>query len=262
MIHDIAFGIIISLLFISLVVLFCVVLIKLYIQKIKKYNAMIYENKIAFQKTLNSAIVETQEQLLTSISQDLHDDAGQKLTVINFQLENLKLDHPTCEDDLSPISESVKILSESLRQISHSLNNNWLIKNGLIKAIEQEINRIKKNKTITVILSVDDGKKTFKTDEQIVIFRIFQETINNILKHAKATEIKITITSTTNFKIMIEDNGIGFDQNEIKEKSYSMGIENCINRAKIIQYNFEIKSQPNIGTTVVLQENKLQNGSN
>jgi signal transduction histidine kinase len=253
MVKDIAFGIIISLLFISLVVLFCVILIKLYIQKIKKYNQQLFQNEIHFQKTLNTSILETQEQLLTSISQDLHDDAGQQLTVINFQLENLKLDYPNCTNDLNPISESVTKLSQSLRDISHSLNTNWLEKNGLIDAIKKEVNRLKKNKSITVNLKIDAIEKTFKNEEQIVIFRIFQELINNILKHAKATKIEICITNNTVFTITISDNGIGFDTNK---KTNSIGIQNCINRAKIIQYTFTINSQPNTGTTVILEENK------
>jgi glucose-6-phosphate-specific signal transduction histidine kinase len=92
MVKDIAFGIIISLLFISLVVLFCVIIIKLYVQKIKKYNKELYQKDLDHERNLNTTIVETQEQVLQNISQELHDDAGQQLTVINFQLENLKLD--------------------------------------------------------------------------------------------------------------------------------------------------------------------------
>ncbi len=254
MTNNIAFGIIIGLLFISLVVLFCAILIKLYIQKIKKYNAVIYENEINFQKTLNASILENQEQLLTSVSQDLHDDAGQQLTVINFQLENLKLDHPVCENDLQPISESVAHLAQSLRHISHSLNNNWLTANGLIEAIKHETQRLKKNKLLQVTLTIDNPQKQFQTDEQIVIFRIFQETINNILKHAKASKINIDITTKPFFKITIHDNGIGFDPAEKITKTNSTGIQNCSNRAKAIQYQFDIESNPNKGTTVVLQE--------
>lgn len=253
---NIALGIIIVLLFISLIVLFCAILIKLYIQKIKKYNAQIYENEIAFQKTLNSAIVESQEQLLTSISQDLHDDAGQQLTVINFQLENLKLDHPLCEDDLEPISNSVGKLSQSLRNISHSLNSNWLENNGLINAIENEVNRIKKNKLIEVLFQCKERKRKFNTSEQIVIFRIFQEVINNALKYANATKIEIRIETKPLFKITIEDNGKGFDKNKLENNTKSIGIENCITRAKIINYDFQIESEANIGTKVLLQEIK------
>ena len=256
MLNNIALGIIISLLLISLVVLFCVILIKLYIQKIKKYNAVIYQNEIEFQKTLNSSILESQEQLLHSISQDLHDDAGQQLTVINFQLENLKLDYPNCQDDLNPISESVSRISSSLRNISHSLNKNWLMENGLIEAILQEMERIKKNKILVIDTKIDTIDKIFTTDEQIVIYRIVQETINNILKHAKATKIELFISNNPNFKIIIQDNGVGFDQNKSSEKSNSIGIKNCIVRAELIKYNFEIESQPSIGTTVILQEIK------
>lgn len=255
MTKNIAFGIIIGLLFISLVVLFCAILIKLYIQKIKKYNAVIYENEIQFQKTLMASVIETQEQLLTSISQDLHDDAGQQLTIINFQLENLKLDHPNCKNDLDPISESVAGLSHSLRQISHSLNNNWIVSNGLLKAIRQETERIRKKTSVEVTLEIDNDQKSFQIDTQIVIFRIFQETVNNTLKHAKASKIEIHISTKPFFKISIHDNGIGFESDKIHEKKSSIGIPNCTNRAKMIGHHFEIKSTPGTGTTVILQEN-------
>lgn len=252
MVEDLAFGILISLLFISLVVLFCVILIKLYLQKIKKYNQQLFDNEINFQKTLTTSILETQEHLLTSISQDLHDDAGQQLTVINFQLENLKLDNPVIEKYLEPISHSVTNLSQTLRSISHNLNTNWLENNGLLNAIQAEVNRLKKNKSICINLKIDSNEKIFKNEEQIVIFRIFQEVINNVLKHAKATNIEISITTQSNFKISIQDNGIGFDSSK---KTNSIGIQNCINRAKMIHYNFEITSLPATGTTVILQEN-------
>src|SRR5690606_25326624 len=116
MLSNVAFGIIIGLIFIALVVLFCIVLVKLYINKIKTYTKVIYEKDLNFQKTLNSSIIETQEQVLNNVSQDLHDDAGQQLTYINFQLENLKLDSPEMRQILDPISQSLSQLSASVRR--------------------------------------------------------------------------------------------------------------------------------------------------
>lgn len=255
--NNIALGIVVGLLIISLVVLFCIVLIKLYIQKIKKYNAQIFENEIAFQKTLTSSIIETQEQLLSSISQDLHDDAGQQLTIINFQLENLKIDFPNCENNITSISESVGKLSQSLRQVSHSLNPNWLENNGLFEAINHEITRIQKNKKIDLVLVGENSKRKFKNGEQIVIFRIFQELLNNALKYAKASKIEVSITTKPTFKITITDNGIGFDVDKTVCKTNSIGIQNCIDRAKIINYSFKIESEINKGTTIILQEIKI-----
>ena len=139
MTFEIAFGIIVVFLLVCLIILFCGLLIKLYIYKVKKYTRVIFQKDIDFQKTLNTTIIETQEQVLKNISQDLHDDAGQQLTYINFQLENLKLDAPEFSSTLQPISESVSLLSSSIRGISHSLNNQLLRQHDLLKAIESEL---------------------------------------------------------------------------------------------------------------------------
>lgn len=251
MVKEIAFGIIISILLVSLVVLFCAILIKLYVKKIKEHNL----KELEFQKTLNNSILETQKQLLTSVSQDLHDDAGQQLTVINFQLENLKLDFPENESNLKPVSDSVVKLSESLRQISHSLNPNWLEKNGFIDAIKSEIKRIKKNKSITVNLHIDTFEKSFSNEEQIVLFRIFQEIINNTLKHAKATKIDVSLKKNPTFEMNITDNGIGFDYISKKDNNNSLGLENISKRAEIINYSAEIISETNNGTSITIKEN-------
>lgn len=250
--NNIAFGIIIGFLFTCLIVLFCIVIIKLYIQKIKKYNAVLYENEITFQKTLNSALLESQEHLLNNISQDIHDDAGQQLTVINFQLEHFKLDWPDASADLKPVSESLTNLADTLRKVSHSLNNQWLSQNGLIKAITQEVERIKKNKFIEINYVEPTSVKSFKPEEQIVLFRIFQECLNNTFKHARANQISIVISQNP-FSISIQDNGVGFDISQLNA-SQGIGIANCQQRAKVINYHFDIQSQPNHGTQIILSE--------
>lgn len=256
MVKDIAFGIIISLLFISLVILFCAIIIKLYIQKIKKYNQELYQKDIDFQKTLNNTILETQEQVLQNISQELHDDAGQQLTVINFQLENLKLDSKELDTALMPISKSVSALSKSIRNISHSLNNQLLSQQNLIKAIETEVNRLKENKLIRVNFNCDlANEKIFSVTEKIVLYRIFQESINNILKHAKATVIDIEICNIPKFWIKISDNGQGYDSENIKNKKQSLGLQNIISRAKIINFEAAIFSEIGHGTTTTIKEN-------
>lgn len=248
--NKIILGILVCLLFTTLVILFCIVIVKLYIKKIKEHNL----KELEFQKTLNKSIIETQEQLLATISNDLHDDVGQQLTVINFQLEHLKLQHPDCENHLQPVSDSVGKVSHSLREISHSLNANWLDRNGLIHAITSEIERIQKNKSIAAELTIDSHSLVIKNDVQIVIFRIFQESINNVLKHSKATKIEINIVTQPFFEITIKDNGCGFDPKIAWEKPNSIGIHNCINRAKLIEYDFEITSVLNQGTTLILRE--------
>ncbi|MFY0481827.1 sensor histidine kinase [Flavobacterium sp. PLA-1-15] len=252
---NLAFGIVIGVLFASLVVLFCILLGKLYINKIKNYTKVIYQKDIDFQKTLNSTIIETQEQVLNNISQDLHDDAGQQLTYINFQIENLKLDSPLLKETLEPLSESVSNLSKSIRSISHSLNNQFITKQDLLKVIESEVERLQKNPFIALtFIKKDKIEKAFTINEKIVIYRIFQETINNAFKHSKATEIAITIQNNRGFVMTISDNGKGFDYELIKENATNLGLKNLIARASIINYTVEIQSKKEKGTSIILSE--------
>ena len=253
---NITFGIVTILLFVSLILLFCAILIKLYVQKIKNYTKVIYQKDIDFQKSLNATIIETQEHVLTNISQDLHDDAGQQLTYINFQLENLKLESPELEATLQPISQSVVNLMHTVRSISHSLNNQLLMQQDLYKAIANEVQRLNKNKKVRLHLSIDkSNNKIFNNEEKIVIYRIFQEIINNIFKHAKAKEITIQLVSVPFFEMTISDNGKGFDVEKALEKE-SMGLKNIINRAGIIEYGVKIDSELNEGTSILLYETK------
>jgi len=257
MLDNIAFGIIIGILFISLLVLFCVLLVKLYIHKIKTYTKVIYEKDLDFQKTLNTTIIETQEQVLNNISQDLHDDAGQQLTYINFMVENLKLDQPELTESLEPISNSVQMLSRSIRSISHSLNNQLLMQQDLVKAIESEVQRLQKNTQINFSFSKDvKTQKIFGTNEKIVIYRIFQEVINNIFKHSGATEVNVKLSAYPLFKLVISDNGKGFDVAAAKSKKSGIGLNNVISRAEIINFEVNIESAKDKGTTITLAEAK------
>ena len=254
---NLAFGIIITLLFGSLVVLFCVLFGKLYINKIKNYTKVIYQKDIDFQKALTSTIIETQEQVLHNISQDLHDDAGQQLTYINFQIENLKLDSEVAKEMLEPLSESVSNLSKSIRSISHSLNNQFLTKQSLPKVIEAEVERLRKNPSIVLNYTQKDTiEKALTTNEKIIIYRIFQEIINNAFKHAKASVIDITIQTSPSFQMTITDNGKGFDFAAAKQSNATLGLWNINERAAIIQYKIEIQSEIERGTTIILSENK------
>jgi signal transduction histidine kinase len=255
MLKDIAFGIIIALLFITIVVVFCVIIIRLYIQKITKHNQIIFQKDLDFQKTINNTILETQEQVLQNISQELHDDAGQQLTVINFQLENLKLDSKEFDSALAPISKSVSELSKSIRSISHSLNNQLLSQQNLIKAIEIEVDRLRENKSIQINFVHDASNgQLFSVNEKIVLYRIFQEIINNILKHSKANVIDIEIKTNPKFELKISDNGQGFDLQNIINRKHSLGLQNIVERAKIINFEANIFSEINKGTNIIISE--------
>lgn len=253
--EKIALGIVIGLFFISLIVLFCVLIIKLYINKVKNYTKLIYQKDIDFQKALNQTIIETQEHVLNNIAQDLHDDVGQQLTYINFQLENLKLDNDAIKSSLEPLSESVGSLSHSIRSVSHSLSNQLIVQQDLLKAITNEVKRLQKNTKLKIESNIQETlRKEYTINEKIVVYRIFQEVINNCFKHAKASKISINIVTSPYFCMTISDNGKGFDYNKVKSNNATLGIHNMNNRAIIINYDFDIKTSIGEGTIIVLSE--------
>ncbi|WP_396158888.1 sensor histidine kinase [Flavobacterium sp.] len=250
--EEIISAILISIAIVVLVVFFCVLLIKLYIKKIKEHNI----KELAFQKTLTTTIIETQEQVLENISKDLHDDTGQQLTVINFQLENLKLDRPERQADLAPLSDSIRKLSDSIRGISHSLNNQLIMQQDLLKAIATEMERLQKNTKIAISFVLQPtSKRAFSSEEKIIIYRIFQESLNNAMKHARATSISLTVQLQPCFEMVISDNGQGFDTQAIQQKR-SLGLTNLKARAESIQYSVTIKSSPGNGTIITLLDTK------
>ena len=103
----------------------------------------------------------------------------------------------------------------------------------------------------------DQSKKDFSVNEKIFIFRIFQEIINNIFKHAAATQIEIRIKMNPIFEMQITDNGKGFNPTDT-QKHPTLGLQNMHGRAAIINYKLDIKSAVGSGTTVTLSENKTQ----
>ncbi|WDF65982.1 sensor histidine kinase [Flavobacterium sp. KACC 22763] len=254
--NQIVLGIIIAFIFIGLILFFCVILIRLYFNKIRKYTELLHEKDLNFQKAITQTVIETQEQVLNNISEDLHDDAGQQLTYINFQIENMKLDSPELEKILEPVSQSLGNLSKSIRSISHALNSQMLLQQDVIKAIIIEIERLQKNNKIQIIYSFEEiVVKKFSDNEKIIIYRIFQECISNILKHAKASKMNVSITTKPHFKMTITDNGKGFNSADKKDQ-LSLGLTNMANRANSIAYHLTVESEVGSGTKITLSENK------
>lgn len=254
--NQVVLGIIIAFIFIGLILFFCVILIRLYFNKIRKYTELLHEKDLNFQKAVTKTVLETQEQVLNNISQDLHDDAGQQLTYINFQIENMKLDSPELEKILEPVSQSLGNLSKSIRSISHALNSQLLLQQDVIKAIITEIERLQKNNKIEIAFSFEEIEvKEFSDNEKIIIYRIFQECLSNIFKHAKASKMSVSITTSPHFKMIITDNGKGFNSADKKDK-LSLGLTNMASRANSIAYQLDVESQPGSGTLIILSENK------
>lgn len=247
----------ILILIVSLVVITAIGFIILFLfYFIKKKKQVLFEKLMAekeFQQTLLQTQLEIQEQTLKNISQEVHDNIGQVLTLAKLNLNTL--DFANMNNLQQKVEDSKQLVSKAindLRDLSKSLNTDNVTTWGLIKSIEYQLELIRKNGYETKL--VIEGEITkLEPQKELIIFRIVQETLNNIMKHAEATKISVqAIYFMDTFELMILDNGKGFDIFQVEsDASRGLGIKNMHNRAKLVNAAFQLSST--IGSGTILQ---------
>ena len=149
------------------------------------------------------------------------------------------------------IQEIADVITESLsdlRNLSRSLSLDFITNNGFIKAVENEIEKLNKSGLYQFKLIIQGDSLFLELDKELMLFRIVQESLNNIVKHAQAKQISIKLHYTTNnLLVSIEDDGIGFDVNN---KSNGSGLTNISKRAQSIGGLATINSSKSTGTTI------------
>lgn len=232
-----------------LIVIFIMVFI--YLIFLKKKTTLLLEQKekdIWFEKELANTQVEIKEQTLNYIGQELHDDLGQKLSVArlkhNHFLQKIEGKQRT---ELQELNELIGECIQDIRNLSKNLITEQVVHFGLIESVEREVLRIKRLKLLQIQFIFNNQDIDIPAKHSLILFRIIQESLNNILKHSKAKEVKIEIIELHDLlKIEINDNGKGFKADFSTDGS---GLKNMQLRAKLLGANFNISSEPNIGTT-------------
>lgn len=190
-----------------------------------------------------------QEQVFTQISREIHDNIGQILSLVRLNINTLGLP----EERIAPTDELIGRAITDLRQLSHSLNTNYIREIGFTGAVRQLLDNLSRTRQFQTAIDGIAVDTHINEEKAIILFRIVQEVVNNIVRHANATDIKVLIVEIDNgFKVSISDNGIGFDTDLLKEQA-GLGIRNMMERAKMIDAEIEIESTPGRGSTVILK---------
>ncbi|MBC8314115.1 MAG: PAS domain S-box protein [Bacteroidetes bacterium] len=204
------------------------------------------------------AINEAEEKERLRIATDLHDGLGQILTSVSFSLENLDSGLPEgssgLKDDLNQAQEQIKAAISESKRISHNLIPLALKDFGLVPALSHLINQV--NQQSSIRFSFD----TFNLDKRIdarlekVLFRICQESVNNILRHSQATKAYIQLIRHEHSIVLgVEDDGIGFHVEE-QEKSHSgIGLASIRERISAFGGSLTIQSARGKGTELVIE---------
>ncbi|WP_319480849.1 tetratricopeptide repeat protein [uncultured Draconibacterium sp.] len=196
-------------------------------------------------------IIEAQENERQRIANDLHDNLGSRMAtlklLINDVHQQLPKQHHTKFKKLESLAEETY---GEVRKIAHNNHTGVLISRGLIPSMKIIANQISESNNTSVYVININVEKRIKNNIEIQVFRILQELITNIIKHAKASEITIQFSEDKDeLNVMIEDDGIGFD---IKKINYGLGLTNIEKRLTSLAGKINIDTSPGNGTTIIL----------
>lgn len=202
--------------------------------------------EITHQKEIIQSIIITQEEERKRIAQDLHDDISSKLNVINLNA-NLLQDGELTPDEYTFVNNLILEVTDktliSARKIAHNLLPPILEEFGFKDALEELADTFNNSRKINIEYTINYPKKLLIPQNELHLFRIAQELINNSIKHGKANNSKINISHKNNELIFIyTDNGVGFNVDNIDNKK-GLGIKNIESRVSLLNGKYNIDSK-------------------
>ncbi|WP_027124854.1 tetratricopeptide repeat-containing sensor histidine kinase [Gelidibacter mesophilus] len=197
------------------------------------------------QELFTQDIINTQEQERTRLAFELHDSVGQQLMLLTRKLK-------TIEDPLFGTLASDTL--DNLRTISQGLYPAALERLGFTAAISDLVNEMDEKTDVFFTLELENTDQLISKDKALHLYRMLQEALNNVLKHADAKAVFVRIENTSNTIVMtIKDNGKGFDYNHAVNTSKSLGMKSLMERCKIISAQLEIESSLGKGTQLIIK---------
>ena len=199
--------------------------------------------------------MEVQEQTLKTIAYDLHDNIGQLLSLTTITLSSINLDDKAkTAEKIAMVEDLTARSTREVKALSRMLHSEELISRGIFAAIEFELDWMKRSDRFQItFVKPLSGSFTTDSGRETILFRLFQEIINNIIQHSKATEIFVTLEQVEGWlKLTIRDNGVGFDVDETLKRKTGMGLYNIKKRAAIINGTAIINSTRGAGSVIVI----------
>lgn len=223
----------------------------LYFYKRKKHFAEKKKMEVDFYQNLLQTQLEIQEQTFKTISQEIHDNIGQMLSLAKMNLSKFEIDRDNSDEAVLSAKDLVSHAVSSLRDLSKTLNTDTIITIGLIKSIEMELELVEKTTGIKTSFETSGNPKKLEPQKELILFRIVQESLHNSIKHASAKLLSVH----ANFKddvlqLSICDDGIGFNYPNNNEQG--SGLRNMQSRSKLIDAEWTLESAPGNGTKIYL----------
>jgi two-component system sensor histidine kinase UhpB len=193
-----------------------------------------------------------QEEERKRVARDLHDEVNQALTAILLRLEALtQVAPPRLRDELAETKGLANQAMDELLQLARQLRPTALDDHGFLPAIEEQLRRFKSQYGIDTSLSTQGDLDDLGTDQQLVLYRVTQEALNNVARHAGASSVSVEIARADGtVSLKVADDGAGF---AVGDERRGLGLDGMAERARLVNGQFEVDAAPGRGTTLTLR---------
>jgi len=242
-------GTLIFLLFSIFIVAYVIIYWKRKVRHIREVDNL----KLVFNEELLKSQLEIKEQTLKNISDEIHDNVGQNLSLAKVLVNIIDQKGTFDRDTLIDLKECVTHAITDLRDMAHSLSSTRIQQLRIHELIAADIHRLKKTGVNEASLEIAGHERDIEAKDKLILFRIVQESLQNIIKHANASRVVITLTyQETMLVINIDDNGNGFDIEKSAGNSSGLGLQNIVSRAGLIHGKATIESKIDRGTCITI----------
>jgi len=246
--------IIFNLFFVMFVVAIVVYINKYRLRKKQYLNEMRLKNEI-HEKELLTMQIEIQQATMQQIGRELHDNIGQKLTLVSLYAQQLLHENKAeqVNNRIEQISQITNESLEDLRNLSRTLTDDNISNKDIVTLIDNEISKIKSLHKCKISFENNLKNSDLSFSHKNVLLRVIQEFIQNSMKHSECENIFIKLTGPEAYlwKLELKDDGKGFVQDA--HKSNGIGLANIRKRAEIIGAEYELTTAPNKGTAITLK---------
>lgn len=235
-----------------IVILSILIIVAVFISQRRKFRhrKQLIELKANHDKEVLNTQIETQTQTLETISRELHDNVGTLVSMAMVHLKSLPANN--IRDNTLEATKLLDEVMDTLRDIARSINPENIRRRGLAQAIQNELDRLKRTRLFATKFTADGEEFPIDSQTQVILFRIVQESLNNVIKHSQATQVEVSLKfAAAILTVSIRDNGKGFDYASRRGDDLShSGLLNMKKRAALIGAEFSVESQPLQGTLV------------
>lgn len=219
-------------------------------QKVQLQRAVLHQQELAA-----NAVMKAEDNERKRMATQLHDGIGQLLSAANMNLSVLN-EFKNDENNFRTILRKTQsVLSDAIsdvRTLSHQIMPNMLIRSTLPEALQDIVSKTE-SPGLTIDLQIDGVGKNLNQTVQVVLFRVIQECLHNTIKHAHASQIRISLKQNDDFvEVFYADNGVGFDVEKVTEAG-GLGVENIRSRIKMLKGTYRLQSEKNRGTSVEMK---------